>query len=270
MNTAVRSSDKLFGARQAAGGKVEPTGEQSWRFSLPPGPGNTYRWAQLDDYLKLSRRDFFWRPPVELRLRARVSAPDLPGTWGFGFWNDPFTASIGLGGMARRIPALPNTAWFFYASPPNYLSLRDDLPAQGFLAATFRAPRLPAPLMAFTLPGLPFLAWPAAGRMIRRVSRQLIRQASTLIDTDVSAWHTYSIQWASDRAVFLLDEQVVLETEASPIGPLGFVMWIDNQYAAFTPQGRISFGSLPSPQEAWLEVEALEITSNGTRISAEV
>jgi hypothetical protein len=46
-----------------------------------------------------------------------------------------------------RLPALPNTAWFFFASPPNYLSLRDDLPAQGALAAVFRSPRLPASLL---------------------------------------------------------------------------------------------------------------------------
>lgn len=259
MQEVIRSAQSSFGARQAGGGKVESTGEQSWRLNAPPGPEGGYRWAQLDDYLQRSRRSFLWRPPVELDLRARVSSPDIPGTWGFGFWNDPFTASIGLGGMARRTPALPNTAWYFYASPPNYLSLRDDLPAQGFLAATFRSPRLPAPLMALALPALPLLAWPWAARLLRWQSSRVIRQASALIDVDVTGWHRYTLRWEAPRAIFRVDDQVVLETGFSPLGPLGFVLWIDNQYAAFTPQGRLSFGSLPSLQETWLEVEALEL-----------
>ncbi len=136
-----------LGQRTQAGGQVDRLDAAGgWRLSLPPGPAGQYRWAQLDDYIPLPRRRFLWTPPVRLSLEARVSAPGLPGTWGFGFWNDPFQASLGLGGTARRLPALPNAAWFFYASPPNFLAFRDDLPAQGLLAATFRLPLLPAPL----------------------------------------------------------------------------------------------------------------------------
>jgi len=100
--------------RHSGGGKVEPGPDGGWRFSLPAGPDQTYRWAQLDDYMELSRRNFRWNPPVTLRLCARVSSADTRGTWGFGLWNDPFTASLGLGGMARSLPELHNTAWLFH------------------------------------------------------------------------------------------------------------------------------------------------------------
>ncbi|MDZ4158214.1 MAG: hypothetical protein U1B80_00340, partial [Anaerolineaceae bacterium] len=119
------------------GSSVEPAGENGWRLQTPEGTAQHYRWAQLDDYLNRSRAAFYWKPPFRLQLRARVSTLDLPGTWGFGFWNDPFNISLGLGGAARRLPALPNAAWFFHASPPNYLSLREDRPAQGLLGAAF-------------------------------------------------------------------------------------------------------------------------------------
>ncbi len=65
-------------------------------------------------------------PPWTFSLRARLSKADLPGTWGFGLWNDPFGLSLGFGGKPARLPALPQTAWFMHASPPNWLSLQDD------------------------------------------------------------------------------------------------------------------------------------------------
>ena len=38
----------------------------------------------------------------------------------------------------------------------------------------------------------------------------------------------------------------------------GVIIWIDNQYAAFTPEGNIAFGVLEGGDE-WLEIEDLEI-----------
>jgi len=123
--------------RATPAAQVQPAAATGWRLGIPTGSGEVYRWAQLDDYLSRRRSRFLWQAPCRLSLRGRVSSAEIAGTWGFGFWNDPFNLSLGLGGSVRRFPALPNTAWFFYASPPNYLSLRDDQPAQGFLAATF-------------------------------------------------------------------------------------------------------------------------------------
>jgi hypothetical protein len=205
--------------------------------------------------MQRSRREFCWEPPLNLRLRARVSSDQISGTWGFGLWNDPFTASLGLGGMARRLPALPNTAWFFYASAPNYLSLRDDLPANGFLAATFRSPRIPTSLI---LPGglaAPFLLWPPAARLLRRLVRPFIRQSAHPLEMDVTAWHEYRLSWLPEAVEFWVDGVQVSQTPASPRGPLGLVLWIDNQYAAFDPGGHLRFGRLPNAEESWLELE---------------
>ncbi len=237
---------------------VEPTSD-GWRFSIPSGPAGAYRWAQLDDYMARPRRAFLWRPPAGLELQARVSAPDLPGTWGFGFWNDPFNLSLGVGGTARRLPALPNTAWFFYASPQNYLSLRDDLPAQGLLATTFRSPKIPSGLLAPGLAALPLLAWPPGARWLRRLARRLIKQDAARLEIDPGEWHTYRLDWQSQRVVFSVDGKPAFSTSASPHGPLGLVLWIDNQYAAFTPQGRLAQGSLENPAAAWLEVRNLRV-----------
>ena len=230
-----------------------------WRLRIPPGPGGRYRWAQLDDYSHLRRSAFRWAPPLRLNLRARVSHPDLPGTWGFGFWNDPFSVSMGLGGTARRLPVLPNAAWFFHASPPNYLALRDDHPAQGFLAATFASTHLPTPLLALAMPALPLLAWPLAARYLRRAARRLVREDGNVLPVDPTAWHTYGLEWLAESVRFAVDGQLHFETTEAPDPSMGLVLWIDNQYAAFPPTGRLRYGTLPNPEPRWLEVANIEV-----------
>lgn len=245
-------------SRSTPGAEVQPLASGHWRLAIPAGPAGRYRWAQLDDYLHRPRLAFPWQPPLYLSLRARVSHAALPGTWGFGFWNDPFSTSLGLGGAARRLPALPNTAWFFYASPPNHLALYDH-PAQGFLAATFAAPCLPTPLLALGTPALPFLAWPRAARSLRRLARRFIRDDGALLAPDPTAWHVYCLEWRQDRVRFAVDGAVCFETAVVPAGRLGLVLWIDNQYAAFPPEGRLRFGTLPNPEPAWLELADIAI-----------
>lgn len=230
-----------------------------WRMEIPAGPAGAYRWAQLDDYMHLPRRSFLWRAPLRLSLRARVSAGDLPGTWGFGLWNDPFSASLGLGGASWRLPALPNTAWFFYAGPPNYLALRDTHPAQGFLAATFASPRLPAPLLAPGALALPLLAIRPAARALRRLAACLIDESAGAAPGSPLEWRTYSLEWQAARVSFMVDGQQIFTAAAAPRGPLGLVIWIDNQYAAFQPSGKLSMGTSESPAPAWLEVESIQI-----------
>jgi hypothetical protein len=188
-----------------------------------------------------------------------VSSAEIAGTWGFGFWNDPFNLSLGLGGSVRRFPALPNTAWFFYASPPNYLSLRDDQPAQGFLAATFRSPLLPAPLLALGAPFLPLLGWPWAARRLRPLGRRFVQQDAAQLSINPMDWHSYVLEWQKQRVLFQVDDQVIFETPVSPRGRLGLVLWIDNQYAAFNPQGGLRFGRLPTLEPAWLELDNLRV-----------
>ena len=236
---------------------MEQNGASGWRLTIPAGGADRYRLAQLDDYSSLARSRFPWRAPLSLTLRAWVSAPNLPGTWGFGLWNDPFSLSFGFGGGARRLPALPNAAWFFFASTPNYLSLREDLPAQGFLAASFRSMRLPAPLLGLGALGLPLLALPGAGKLARRIARRMVQQDAAQVYVNPCEWHTYSVIWGERQLSLRVDEETVLTTACTPVGRLGMVLWIDNQYAAFTPDGRLSWGLLPNPEPAWLEVDQI-------------
>ena len=240
--------------RVTLGASVRAAATDQWRLSIPAGPGGRYRWAQLDDYSHLRRSAFRWAPPLRLNLRARVSGPDLPGTWGYGFWNDPFSVSMGLGGTARRLPVLPNAAWFFHASSPNHLALKDDHPAQGFLAATFASTHLSTPLLALGMPALPLLAWPLAARYLRRVARRFVREDGTIVNADPTEWHTYGLEWRADNVSFYVDGQRRFETTVAPDPPMGLVLWIDNQYAAFPPTGRLRYGTLPNPEPAWLEL----------------
>lgn len=247
-----------FQIRHTPGAKVEKLSPNQWRLGIPAGPAGRYRWAQLDDYMHCPRSAFRWKPPFHLELRARVSAVEPPGTWGFGLWNDPFSVSLGLRGMARRLPALPNAAWFFFASRHNYLTLRDDHPAKGLLAATFSSPAIPSPLLALGLLSLPLLAWPPTARFLRRLARRFVQEDAARLEIDPTEWHTYCLEWHREAVHFLLDGDICFETNAAPRAPLGLVVWIDNQYAAFPPEGRLRFGTLPYPEPAWLEVVLLE------------
>ena len=248
-----------FESRENEGGTVRETAPGLWRLEIPAGPGGRYRWAQLDDHLGQARGRFPWRPPLRMELRARVSAVGLPGTWGFGLWNDPFSASFGVSGAARKLPALPNAAWFFYAGPPNHLAFRDDHPAQGFLAATFSALPIPSLLLAPGALALPLLALPSTARLVRRAARLLLKESGGLVPGDPTQWHTYRIEWGDSYARFLVDEVEVLLTPVSPRAPLGLILWVDNQYAAFPPSGKLRMGTLPNPEPFWMEVEGVRV-----------
>lgn len=233
-----------------------PTG--GWRLEVPAGPAGHYRLAQLDDYADLPRRAFPWNAPFNLSLRARAAQADMAGTWGFGLWNDPFALALGFGG-GRRVPALPNAAWFFFASEPNYLSLRDDLPAQGGLAATFKSPRWPAAVLAMGALALPLLVLPPMRRIMRRLGRRVVRQDAVTLAGDPCEWHTYQLEWGQSHVTFWVGGDPVLETSVAPPGPLGVVIWVDNQYAAWPPSGRLSFGTLANDLPAWIEIEEIAI-----------
>jgi hypothetical protein len=218
--------------------------------------------AQIDDYLGLPRRRYRWRPPLTLTLCARFSHPavgtggraPLRGTAGFGFWNDPFLMT------GRRWPALPRAIWFFYASPPSNMKLDLATPGHGWKAATIDALRLRALLLApiapfacllMNLGSLYRLLWPRIQRVLN------VHEAS--LQVDMSQWHTYVIEWGKRAAHWEVDGQTVLACEAPPRGPLGFVMWLDNQYLVATPWGRFRYGRLETPGRQWLEVDWLSI-----------
>lgn len=228
-------------------------------MTIPGGRKGKYRWAQFDDYLHRLRRNFEWRPPCKLSMMARCNNPSHAGTWGFGFWNDPFNTNLGISGSVRRFPALPNCAWFFYASEHNYLSFHDHLPAQGFLAVTFSSPRIPPLLLSMGIPFFPLLFWKGFTRLARYGLATLIRQDAVQIQVDVTEWHSYQIDWDKYSVLFSIDEKTVLKTAIHPFGRQGLVIWVDNQYAAFQPDGKLLFGTLATTESTTLEIGNLQI-----------
>ena len=242
------------------GGKVIQKEPSVWHLEIPSGPSGKYRLAQLDDYSGLSRRIFPWIPPLKLSLRARTSAHVIPGTWGVGLWNDPFGMAL-VKGSELRFPKLPNTAWFFFASPQNYLSLRNDLPGNGQMAATFRSPANLPPGLIVSIPLLPLIVLPPVARWMRQLARRYVQQDTVEFDLDPTKWHKYEIDWLPDGIIFLLDGKVLKEMRIFPRGRLGMVIWIDNQYASLPPNGHLQYGTLANDQVAWLELEDLNIGS---------
>jgi hypothetical protein len=162
-------------------------------------------------------------------------------------------------GSEVRFPSLPNSAWFFFASEPNYLSFRDDLPAQGQLAAVFRSPgKLPPGLIA-SLPLMPFILLRPVGRWLRRLVGRHVLQDTLGLDLDPTIWHTYEIDWRPERVVFHLDGQVLKEMSVNPNNPLGLVIWVDNQYSSWSPNGGLGYGTLKNDEASWIEVEDLKL-----------
>jgi hypothetical protein len=238
------------------GGATLSRTSAGWRLEMPSGLSQTYRLAQLDDYAHAPRTSFKHAPAWSFSLRARLSHANLPGTWGFGLWNDPFGLSLGFGGRTFHLPTLPQAVWYFHASPPNWLALQDSIPANGFFAGTLRSPRIPSLVLAPGLLLLPLCAIRPISRFLRKLAGKIIHQDGMLVDADVTLWHEYSIVWENDGCTFHVDGKEILSTPISPRPPLGLVIWIDNQYAAWTPQGRLAYSTLENPI-SWLELDNL-------------
>jgi len=233
----------------------EITPGEAYRLMIPAGPATAYRLAQAYDYAKIPRSRFSLRAPLRLSLEARTSSNSIPGTWGFGLWNDPFGLSFGFGGNPLRLPALPNAAWFFGASEENYLSFKSgQTHANGFIAQTFRSPKF-HPLL---IPA--GLALPFSRKATRQLLGKVIGEDGIGLSADITQWHRYSLEWRETGVSFDVDDLRVLESPVSPNPPLGLVIWIDNQYAAFTPEGKIGFGVLKNPEPAWLEIKEIDLS----------
>jgi beta-glucanase (GH16 family) len=95
------------------------------------------------------------------------------------------------------------------------------------------------------------LAWP--------LGQRAIKVSEALIHAPMTAWHTYQLEWHKTTARFSVDGQVIHACTTPPRGPLGFVMWFDNQYMVVTPWGRFASGLLGSGDTQWMEVSALSI-----------
>ncbi|MBN1581541.1 MAG: family 16 glycosylhydrolase [Anaerolineae bacterium] len=250
-----RPSGEHWNQYVLGGGALEQT-ENSLRFVTVDASSERLAEAQIDDYHTLARRRFLWQPPLTLTVRARFSHGEsmLRGTAGFGFWNDPFMMT------GKRWPTLPRALWFFYASQPSNMKLDVDVAGYGWKAATIDALRLPFFLLAPLAPvAVPLMnvrllyraLWPAGQRAIG------VREAT--VKTEMTDWHTYSLEWRVRTVLFCVDGTLVLESDRSPRGPLGCVIWLDNQYMVVTPWGRFGYGRLDAPGKQWMDVDRLTI-----------
>lgn len=244
---------------EIGGGKVH--GDDPWHLILPSARQD-YANAQLDDHRRLPRGALPWRPPVQVELQARAQPAQPSGTLGFGFWNDPFAFSLGQAGAARRLPASPQAVWFFYGSPPNDLSFTPSVPGDGWKAVSLRTPNIPSILLALPAAAAALLsAVPLIRRPVIRLAQAFVSAAERSLEVPLDEWHRYRIEWTRSAAQFWVDDGLVLEAPRPPRGPLGFVAWIDNQYAAVSPQTGLQFGVLSTEAEQRLEVRDLKFRS---------
>ena len=233
------------------------------RMAFETARQGQYTDAQIDDYSKLSRAHFPWRPPLRMQVRARSSLPAatlsssesaaiLHGTAGFGFWNYPFS-------VQGDILMLPEAIWFFYASPLSNMALVPGVPGCGWKAQVVHSMRPGAlaaavPLAITTAFGLVTGETRPAARWLQR----LAGANEALLAVEMTGWHDYVLEWRHKAALFWVDDQLVLRVPNPPIRPLGFVAWLDNQYAIATPRGVLRFGTVASGPQ-WLELDSLSI-----------
>jgi hypothetical protein len=153
---------------------------------------------------------------------------------------------------------LERSIW--YGPPERRGGAASACPAQRCLVLLRLAAQLPISARRFAGSGgagSHFLGAKPAARWLRRLARRWVRQDACRLEIDPTQWHAYRLQWQAEQVRFWVDEALVLETAAAPRGPLGLVLWVDNQYAALPPDGRLRFGTLPNPRPAWLEIAEL-------------
>jgi hypothetical protein len=248
--------------RMETGGGRLATTDSGLRMVTANTTVRRYANSQIDDYQGRARRDFLWRPPLTLVVRARFSHgtsrvtgdTGLRGTAGFGFWNDPFLVT------GARAPAPPRAIWFFYASPPSNIVLDLQTPGFGWKAATIDASRLSTALLALTAPlTVPLMNVPAVYRAFWPAAQQALRIREAMVPVEMTDWHTYTVEWGVKQARFQVDGKSLLDCSTPPCSPLGLVIWLDNQYLVATPWGRLRYGLVATPGEQWLELEWVEI-----------
>jgi hypothetical protein len=229
--------------------------DQSVRLTITHGDQRTYHDAQIWDYARVARKDFPNRAPLRMTIRARFShnADALRGTAGFGFWNQPVMPN-------QWLPRLPRYCWFFFGSPPTNMKFDLDTAGSGWKAATLDMSRWLFLLLApFTPIGFLLMRVPSLYRALWPIAQRIIGVAEHLVTADMRDWHTYRLEWREDSCRFWVDDQLLLTTASSPRGALGFVAWIDNQFAVITPQGQLGMGLLDAAGDQWLEIESLDI-----------
>lgn len=247
------------------GGKLKIS-DSVLRMGYDSATQKKYTDAQIDDYTMLGRSDYLWKPPLRMTVRARSShraaiSTDtektngyLRGTAGFGFWNKPFT-------MQGNLFTLPESIWFFYSAPPSNMMLVPGIPGWGWKAQsihTMRVGAIPTAIPLAVTGGYGLLTGNSnpASRWMKRFAGA----NETVITEDMTKWHTYTLEWRKNESAFWIDGQLISRVAQAPTRPLGFVAWLDNEFAVATPRGELRFGKTRSESQ-WLDMDSVEIQS---------
>ncbi|MFN2119859.1 MAG: family 16 glycosylhydrolase, partial [Anaerolineales bacterium] len=101
-----------------------------------------------------------------------------------------------------------------------------------------------------------------APRASRQLISQFVQENGRQINAPPEEWHTYAVDWKEDGTRFFMDDALVMKVQSAPKPPLGLVMWVDNQFAAFRPDQGPRWGLEASTQAAWLEIEAIRLSGS--------
>jgi len=234
------------------------------RIGYEGSEDDKYTDAQLDDYTTIASNEYYWKSPLIMEVRARFSHKSvvgknllinnqcLKGTGGFGFWNKPFS-------MQGRWYTFPKSVWFFYSAPPSDMQLVAGSPVFGWKAQVVNTTLLSVLVNLIPL-GISVIFAKATG--YTKLSRFWLQRFSgtqeVIIEEDMREWHDYTLEWKDDQVVFSVDKKKILKVPFSTKTPLGFVAWLDNEYAIATAKGKIGFGkSKIGPQ--WLDIDSVKI-----------
>ncbi|NJL92789.1 MAG: hypothetical protein HC915_03225 [Anaerolineae bacterium] len=115
---------------------------------------------------------------------------------------------------------------------------------------------LPTAPLGFLLMRQPWLyqrLWP--------IAQYAIGASEAAVRIDIRQRHRYQLDWLPERVVFSVDDHVVHTSPYSPAARLGLVIWIDNQFAIATPQGRFGWGLVEAAEAQWMDLFAVSVTS---------
>ncbi len=140
------------------------------------------------------------------------------------------------------------------------MKLHADTPGWGWKAATIDASGWPFLALLPTVPlAVPLMHIRPLYRALWPIAQRAMRVSERLIHAPMAAWHVYHLEWGEQTAHFSVDGRTVLRCDTPPCGPLGLVIWLDNQLMVVTPQGEIRHGLVGKAETQWLEIDWLVV-----------
>jgi hypothetical protein len=228
-------------------------------LALQPDESNqTYHNAQITEYSP-AQKDFQFRAPLTMKIQAYSSLhpANIRGTAGFGFWNHPFSPD-------QKGWGLPQTLWFFFSGKDSNMALARGVQGNGWKAATMDARRgIARVLLPFAPLAMPLMRVNALYNALYPIGQSALAIQEASLDAELlTAIHEYEIEWRNEGAIFRVDGEIVQQTRHVPKGALGFIAWMDNQFAVVTPQGNFQMGLVPVDKAQSLVLESIEINES--------